>query len=49
MIRDILILLSSSEHYNKSETIEIAKGRYAIPTGIKSLIKNIKRRLKWQS
>ena len=48
MIKDILNVLKASDYYGKSEVIEIAKGRYALPTTWKSFIKNIKRQVKWQ-
>lgn len=49
MINHILTILNSLEHYNQSETIEIAKGKYELPNTIKKGYKQIKRNLKWQS
>lgn len=49
MIEQILKMLSSFEHYNRSEVIEIAKGKYELPNTFKKGIKQIKRNYKWQS
>lgn len=43
MIVDIINLLKITEHFNISENIEIAKGKYERPTTLKKLIKQIKR------
>lgn len=43
MIKEILDMLKLTEHYNVSENIEIAKGKYERPTTFKKLIKQIKR------
>lgn len=48
MIKNIIELLKIDEFYNKSELIEIAKGKYKAPETIKEMFKNAKRRLKWQ-
>ncbi len=48
MIKHILDLLMANEHYNISEEIEIAKGKYALPTSYKNGFKQIKRIAKWQ-
>jgi len=48
MIKDILTILKSSDFYNRSEVIEIAKGRYALPLTWKGFVKNIKRQIKWR-
>jgi hypothetical protein len=48
MIRKIIELLIAEEHYNKSELIEIAKGKNQIPTSLKKGFTQIKRILKWQ-
>lgn len=47
MIKQILDLLALTEHYNQSENIEIAKGKYQLPTTLKQGFKQIKRELKW--
>ena len=49
MIKQIIKLLKSDNFYNQSELIEVAKGRYYLPTTWKGTIKNIKRQVKWQS
>ena len=36
------------EHYGVSETVEIAKGKYAYPKTFKQAIEKIKRVFKWQ-
>jgi hypothetical protein len=46
MIRNILDLLQLDEFYGKTENIEIAKGKYQIPTTIKQAYKQGKRTLK---
>jgi hypothetical protein len=48
MIKNIIELLNVSEYYGVSERINIAKGKYQLPTTWKSLLKYIKRRL-WQT
>lgn len=47
MIKEILDLLKSAEHYNQSELIEIAKGKNKIPETWKETFKQHKRKLKW--
>jgi hypothetical protein len=49
MIKQIIEMLSALEHYNKSEVIEIAKGKYEIPNTFLKGLKQIKRNYKWQS
>ncbi len=49
MIKNIIDLLNIDEFYNKSELIEIAKGRHKAPEGFREMYKNAKRRIKWQS
>jgi hypothetical protein len=46
MIQNILNLLQFDEFYGKTENIEIAKGKYQIPTSVKQAIKQGKRQLK---
>lgn len=46
MIRDIIDLLNTSEFYGVSDNIEIAKGKYEIPTGWKDSFNKIKRHSK---
>lgn len=48
MIKTVLHLLSSFDHYNQSEIIEIAKGKYELPSTIKKGWNQIKRIYKWQ-
>jgi hypothetical protein len=48
MIEQILELLNSSEHYGKSELIEIAKGKYKLPESLKELKEQKKRSKKWR-
>jgi hypothetical protein len=47
MIKDILALLNANEHYAQSESIEIAKGKYQIPTTFKIGVRQIKRNIQW--
>ena len=47
MIKNIIELLSIDEFYNKSELIEIAKGKYKAPESIKEMFKQAKRRVVW--
>jgi len=48
MIKQILDLLAIQDHFNQSEEIEIAKGKYEIPTTWTKGFKQIKRLMKWQ-
>ena len=48
MIKTLLDLLMSLDHYGQAEVIEIAKGKYEIPNTIKKGVKQIKREIKWQ-
>lgn len=43
MIKNILTLLFANEHYNQSELIEIAKGKYELPQTLNSFKNKIKR------
>ena len=45
MIKGIIELLNTGDHYGISERIDIAKGKYALPFTWKEGIKNIKRRI----
>jgi hypothetical protein len=45
MIKGIVELLNTGDHYGVSENIDIAKGKYQIPYTWKDTWKNIKRRL----
>ena len=47
MIKGIIELLNTGDHYGVSETIDIAKGKYQMPATWKDLWKYIKRTL-WQ-
>lgn len=46
MIKEILKLLALDPHYNQSENIEIAKGKYSIPKTFKQGFEQIKRQWK---
>jgi hypothetical protein len=48
MIKEILNLLMMDSHYGESETIEIAKGKYELPTTWNKALNQIKRLIKWQ-
>jgi hypothetical protein len=48
MIKQILTMLNGLDHYGRSETIEIAKGKFELPTTIKKGWNQIKRNYKWQ-
>jgi|LauGreDrversion4_2_1035121.scaffolds.fasta_scaffold27203_3 hypothetical protein len=43
MIKDVLKILMSNDHFNQSEFIEIAKGKYEIQTTLKGGLKQLKR------
>tara|TARA_R110000787_G_scaffold60995_1_gene138371 strand:+ start:3554 stop:3694 length:141 start_codon:yes stop_codon:yes gene_type:complete len=45
MIKNILDLLKLAN--GETESIRIAQGKYALPNGIKSAIKQIKNEIKW--
>lgn len=45
MMKNIIDLLQTNTFYGHTETIDIAKGKYAIPYTWKDLVNNIKRRL----
>jgi hypothetical protein len=46
MIKQILDMLNMLPHYNQSDNIEIAKGRYELPKTFKMAIEQIKRQWK---
>jgi len=46
MLKQILELLALQEHYNQSENIEIAKGKYQLTTTWKQAFESIKRQWK---
>ena len=48
MIKEILNLLMLDSHYGQTETIEIAKGKYELPTTWTKGFNQIKRYIKWQ-
>ncbi len=48
MIKLIIDALQIDDHYGQSELIEIAKGKYELPTTFKKGFKQIKRQIKWQ-
>jgi hypothetical protein len=43
MIKNVLKMLMLNDHYNRSEFIEIAKGKYEIQTTLKGGLKQLKR------
>ena len=43
MVKNIVDLLQTSEFYGQSERIDIAKGRYELPTTWNDVLKLIKR------
>jgi hypothetical protein len=45
MIKHIIEMLGLLNHYNQSETIEIAKGKYHLPKNYKGWVKKIKRKI----
>lgn len=47
MIRQVIQLLQMDDWLNSGEYIEIAKGKYQLPTTLKGATKKIKRQ--WQS
>jgi len=47
MITDILNMLRIDDFYGKSDNIEIAKGRYKLPTTVKDVFKQTKRERKY--
>jgi hypothetical protein len=48
MIKQIMIMLNGLEHYGRSETIEIAKGKYELPKTFSDFFKQVKREVKWR-
>lgn len=46
MIQNILDLLNANDFYGVSENVEIAKGKYGLPTGWKDSLYKIKRHRK---
>ena len=48
MIKNTIDLLSQADYYDVSEKIDIAKGKYELPTSIKSFFKWLKRNKLWQ-
>ena len=48
MLKHILDMLALDAHYNQSETIEIAKGKYELPNSWAKGFNQIKRYIKWQ-
>jgi hypothetical protein len=48
MIKQIMLLLNGLDHYGRSETIEIAKGKNEYPSSFKSTFKQIKRLIEWR-
>jgi len=48
MIQQILELLAASEHYGKSELIEIAKGKNQLHSTLKGKREQLKRERQWR-
>jgi hypothetical protein len=48
MIENLLKLINSIDYFNESEEIEIAKGRYKMPTTVKEAYNQFKRDIRWQ-
>jgi hypothetical protein len=46
MINNVIDLLNTSEFYGVSENIDIAKGKYALPTDWKDAFNKVKRHYK---
>ena len=44
MIKEIIQLLNTNDFYNKSEIIDIAKGKYKVPLSVKEAWNQRKRR-----
>jgi len=44
MIKEIIQLLNTNDFYNKSEIIDIAKGKYKVPMSVKEAWNQRKRR-----
>jgi hypothetical protein len=47
MLKQIFELLQCTEHYGQSELIEIAKGKFELPSTFKKGYTQIKREMKW--
>ena len=43
MIQQIITMLQFSDHYNVSENVDIAKGKYKLHTSLRKAIKQLKR------
>jgi hypothetical protein len=43
MMKNLLKMLMSMDHYNQSDLIEIAKGKYELQTTLKGGLKQMKR------
>jgi hypothetical protein len=43
-----MLMLNGLEHYGRSETIEIAKGKYELPKTFNDFFKQVKREVKWR-
>ena len=48
MIKQIIEMLNAFDHYGRSETIEIAKGKYENPQSFKAFYKQVKREFQWR-
>jgi len=45
MIQQIITMLQFSDHFNVSENVDIAKGKYKLHTSLRKAIKQAKREL----
>lgn len=48
MIKQILNMLNTLDHYGQSEAIEIAKGKYEYSKTFSNFFKQVKREIKWR-
>jgi len=49
MIKAIIEILNYTDYYGVSERVDIAKGKYEVPTTWKKFKNTLKRHLKWQN
>ena len=48
MVRAIIEMLNYSDYYGISERVDIAKGKYEVPTTWKKIKNTLKRHLQWR-
>jgi len=48
MIKEIIQILNYTDYYGVSERVDIAKGKYQIPTSWAKIKNTLKRYLQWQ-